>query len=133
LFSVLIGFISFPVNQLPAVFGIFLSTAFCAAGTGAIIGTCVRGTRYVALLSSIVATYLFFLGGGFTAIEFVPAWIQNLSTFIPTRYSIDALRQALFYANPAGIPFSLFVLALYAVVCVGIGAFVMGRSWLLSN
>jgi len=130
LLSALIGFISLPIGQLPALFGIFLGTALCASGTGAIIGTSVRGTRYVALLSSITATYLFFLGGGFTAIEFVPRWLQNLSAFIPTRYSIDALRQALFYPEPVGIPMSLLVLALYAAACVGVGAFLMRRSWL---
>lgn len=130
LLSVLIGFISVPIGQIPALFGIFLGTALCAAGTGAVIGTSIRGTRYVALLSSITATYLFFLGGGFTAIEFVPRWLQTLSAFIPTRYSIDALRQALFYPNPVGIPLSLLVLAFYSVACVGVGAFLMRRSWL---
>ncbi|MGP8057339.1 MAG: ABC transporter permease [Nitrososphaerales archaeon] len=130
LLSALIGFISLPINQLPALFAIFLGTALCAAGTGAIIGTVIRGTRYVALLSSTTATYLFFLGGGFTAIEFVPRWLQTLSAFIPTRYSIDALRQSLFYPNPTGIPLSLSVLAFYAIGCVGVGALLMRRSWL---
>ncbi len=130
LFSVLIGFVSLPINQLPSLFGIFLGTALCASGTGAIIGTCIRGTRYVAFLSSIVSTYLFFLGGGFTAIEFVPRWLQDLSAYIPTRYSIDALRQALFYSDPSGLPMSLLVLAGYALACVGLGAFLMRRSWL---
>ncbi len=130
LLSVLIGFVSLPIEQLPALFGIFLGTALCAAGTGAIIGTLVKGTRYVAFLSSIAATYLFLLGGGFTAIEFAPRWLQNLSAFIPTRYSIDALRQALFYPNPTGIPLSLSLLAIYAIACVGVGALLMRRSWL---
>ena len=130
LLSVITGFISPPPDQIPALIGIFLGTALCAAGTGAVIGTLVRSTRYVALLSSVVATYLFFLGGGFTAIEFVPKWLQLLSAFTPTRYSIDALRQALFYPNPVGIPLSLLILALYASACVGVGAFFMRRSWL---
>jgi ABC-2 type transport system permease protein len=130
LVSDLVGFITLPVDQLPALAGIFLGTALCAAGTGAVVGTCIRGTRYVAFLSSIIATYLFFLGGGFAAIEFAPRWLQELSAFIPTRYSIDALRQAMFYPDPVGLPLSVFVLALYAVGCVGAGAFLMRRSWL---
>ena len=130
LFSVLIGFVTVPVNQLPALFGIFLGTALCASGTGAIVGAYVKGTRYVAFLSSILASYLFFLGGGFTAIEFVPAWLQTVSAFVPTRYSIDALRQALFYPAPTGLVSSLVVLGVYAAVCVAIGAVLMRRSWL---
>ena len=129
LIGVLFGFISPPIAQLPALFGIFLGTALCASGIGAIIGTCVKGSRYVAFLSSMTAIYLFLLGGGFTAIEFVPHWLQGVSAFIPTRYSIDALRQALFYPNPTGLPYSLLVLALYAIACVGVGALLMRRSW----
>lgn len=129
LLSVLFGFFSLPIGQLPALFGIFLGTAFCSAGIGTIIGTLVKGSRYVAFLSSVTAMYLFLLGGGFTTIELVPHWLQVLSAFIPTRYSIDALRQALFYPNPTGLPFSLSVLALFAVACVAIGALLMRRSW----
>jgi len=128
LLSVMFGFFSLPIDQLPALFGIFLGTAFCASGIGTIIGTLVKGSRYVAFLSSVISMYLFLLGGGFTTIELVPHWLQNLSAFIPTRYSIDALRQALFYPNPTGLPFSLLVLALYAISCVGVGAFLMRRS-----
>ena len=129
LLGVLVGFVSLPIGQLPALFGIFLGTALCASGIGAIIGTLIKGSRYVAFLSSITAIYLFLLGGGFTTIELVPHWLQTLSAFIPTRYSIDALRQALFYPKPTGLPFSLLVLALYAIACVGVGAFLMRRSW----
>jgi ABC-2 type transport system permease protein len=76
----------------------------------------------------VIATYLFFLGGGFAALEFAPGWLQELSNFIPTRYSIDALRQALFYPNPTGVPLSIAILSLYAVGCVGVGALLMRRS-----
>jgi len=130
LVSALVGFISLPVDQLPALFGIFLGTALCAAGTGAVVGTCIRGTRYVAFLSSVIATYLFFLGGGFAALEFAPRWLQELSSFVPTKYSIDALRQALFYPDPVGLPTSLLALGVYAAGCVGVGALLMRRSWM---
>ena len=129
LLAVLFGFFSVPIGQVPALFGIFLGTALCASGIGAIIGTCVKGSRYVAFISSMTAIYLFLLGGGFTVIELVPRWVQSLSAFIPTRYSIDALRQALFYPNPTGLPFAMLVLALYAIACVGVGVFIMRRSW----
>ena len=128
--SVLLGFVDVPAGQIPDLLAILLGTAMCAAGTGAVIGTLVRGTRYVAFLSSITATYLFFLGGGFTAIEFVPDWLKSLSAFIPTRYSIDAMRQSLFYPDPVGLPFAFLVLGVYAAGCVAFGAYIMRRSWL---
>jgi len=125
----LLGIISLPLAQLPALLGIFLGTALCAAGIGAVIGTCVKGTRYVAFLSSIAAIYLFLIGGGFTTIELVPRWLQTFSVFVPTRYSIDALRQAMFYPNPTGLAFSMLVLGVYASACVGVGAVVLRRFW----
>ena len=130
LLSALVGFVSLQIDELPALFTIFLETALCASGTGAVIGTYVRGTRNVAFFSSITATCLFLLGGGFAAVQFAPRWLQNISVFTPTRYSIDGLRQVLFYPDPAGVPFVLSVLAVYTVACVGVGAFIMRHSWL---
>ena len=126
----LVGFVSLQIDELPALFAIFVETALCASGTGAVIGTYVRGTRNVAFFSSITATCLFLLGGGFAAVQFAPRWLQNISVFTPTRYSIDGLRQVLFYPDPAGVPFVLSVLAVYTVACVGVGAFIMRHSWL---
>ena len=128
LLCALVGFIRVPIAQIPALFLIFLGTSLCAAGLGAIIGTSIKGQRYVAFCSSIAATYLFLLGGGFGSIELVPQWLRTLSAFIPTRYAIDGIRQALFYPNPTGLGFSLLVLALYSIACVALGAFVMRRS-----
>ena len=45
---------------------------------------------------------LFFLGGGFTTIAFLPQWLHNISVFNPIRYSIDGMRQALFYPTLSG-------------------------------
>ncbi len=130
LLTVVVGFVSLQLYELPALFAIFLGTALCASGTGAVIGTYVKGTRNVAFFSSIMATCLFLLGGGFAAVQFAPRWLQNLSVFTPTRYSIDGLRQVLFYPDPTGLPFVLSVLAVYAVACVAVGAFTMRHSWL---
>ncbi|MFX6048641.1 ABC transporter permease, partial [Acinetobacter baumannii] len=77
----------------------FAATAFFASGLGAIIGAVMSGARTIALASCVVATYLFFLGGGFTTIAFLPDWLRTLSTFAPTRYAIDGMRQALFYTS----------------------------------
>ena len=78
----------------------------------------------------LTVIYLFLLGGGFTAIELIPCWVQNLNAFIPTRYTIDALRQDLFYPNLPDFTFAMLVLALYAMACVRVGAFIVRRSWI---
>lgn len=121
--------ISPPAGHWPALLAVFVATAVCAAGLGAVIGTAFRGSRTIVMLSSVVSTYMFFLGGGFSTIAFLPEWIQTISAFIPMRYAIDGMRQALFYSNLNGVPFDLAVLTLTAVVATGIGSVMVRRSW----
>jgi ABC-type multidrug transport system permease subunit len=93
------------------------------------MGTITRGTRTIAMATSILAAYLFFMGGGFTTIQFLPNWLQEISAWDPVRYAIDGLRQALFYPNLQGIGADLAVLAATAVMALLVGALAVRRSW----
>jgi ABC-2 type transport system permease protein len=125
----LTGTISPPIDHWPALDTLFLATALSASGMGAILGTLLRGTRNIALASSVLATYLFFLGGGFTTIAFLPAWLQAISAFNPIRYAIDGMRQALFYPDLTGLSTDRTVLVGTALLAVLAGSFVVRRSW----
>jgi len=118
-----------PANHLPALAALFIATALSASGIGALLGTFLRGARTIALAASLLATYFFFLGGGFTTIAFLPQWIQAISLFNPFRYAIDGMRQALFYPDLTGFSTDIAVLMGTAVVAVLCGALVMRRSW----
>jgi ABC-2 type transport system permease protein len=118
-----------PLNHWPALIAVFAATAFCAAGFGAILGTVLTGSRTIALASSVIATYLFLLGGGFTNIAFLPQWLRTLSSLVPTRYAIDGMRQALFYQSLDGITTDLTVLCAAAVVACALGSLSVRRSW----
>ena len=96
---------------------------------GAIVGTFLRGAKNIALASSLLAIYFFFLGGGFTTIAFLPQWIQAISDFNPFRYAIDGMRQALFYPDLTGFTTDIAVLVGTAVVAVFLGSIVVRRSW----
>ena len=76
-----------------------------------------------------VATYFFFLGGGFTTIAFLPKWLQHISLLNPIRYAIDGMRQALFYPDLRGVATDLAVLTGTAIGAVIIGSGVVVRSW----
>jgi ABC-type transport system involved in multi-copper enzyme maturation permease subunit len=123
------GIINPPTNHLPALLAIFLATAICASGFGAIIGSFLRGARTIAMASSVVATYMFFLGGGFTTIVFLPDWLQTISAFIPMRYAIDGMRQALFYSSMDGITKDIAILSLTGLCAIVIGSYTIRRSW----
>jgi ABC-type multidrug transport system permease subunit len=125
----LAGFIAPPADHWGALAALFVATAICAAGIGAIVGTLLRGTRNIVMASSVLATYLFFLGGGFTTIAFLPQWLRNISAFNPIRYSIDGMRQALFYPDLTGFSADMTVLIGTALVAILVGSFVVRRSW----
>lgn len=118
-----------PLDHVPALVALFIATAICASGIGATLGSLMRGARNVAMASSIIATYLFFLGGGFTTIAFLPPWLRNISIFVPIRYAIDGIRQALFYPNLDGVTTDLLVLVATAVIATIIGSFAVRHSW----
>jgi ABC-type multidrug transport system permease subunit len=73
------------------------------------------------------STYLFFLGGGFTVIAFLPQWLQTVSIVDPARYAIDGLRQLLFYANPENVTADLAILALAAALVMTSGSLLVAR------
>jgi len=121
--------VSPPPHHWPALAALFVATGLSASGLGAALGAFLRGSQTVAMASSIVATYLFFLGGGFTTVAFLPAWLQDLSRLIPTRYAIDGLRQSLFYPGLDGVTTDLLVLGATALGAVAVGAVAVRRSW----
>lgn len=118
-----------PEGHWSALVAIFIATACCAAGLGAMLGAVIRGARTVALASTVLSTYLFFLGGGFTTIAFLPPWLRALSAWVPMRYAIDGMRQALFYPTLDGVNHDLLMLSATALITVLLGAIFVRRAW----
>ncbi|OGK14991.1 hypothetical protein A2774_01080 [Candidatus Roizmanbacteria bacterium RIFCSPHIGHO2_01_FULL_39_12c] len=123
--------ISPPLTHWPALAAIFTTTALAASGLGALLGALFKGSRLIAMAASVVSTYLFLLGGGFTTIAFVPQWVRNLSAFVPTRYAIDGMRQALFYNNLDGVVLDLIILSSTAILTIALGSFAVRKSQLV--
>jgi ABC-2 type transport system permease protein len=123
------GLIAPPAGHWPAIALVFLATAVCAAGLGAVLGATLRGTRAVSMAAAVICTYLFFLGGGFTTIQFLPGWLHRMTAFVPTSYAIDGLRQSLFYPALYGFGADMRVLLGTAAVAVVAGGIVVRRAW----
>jgi ABC-2 type transport system permease protein len=120
-----------PANHWLALVVLFLATALCAASLGVVLGTLLHGSRNTAMASSILSTYLFFLGGGFTTIAFLPEWLRILSALNPVRYAIDGLRQALFYPDLTGFSGDMSVLVGTAVATTLLASVLIPRLWRL--
>jgi ABC-2 type transport system permease protein len=127
--AALTGLIAPPAGHWPALALVFLATAVCAAGLGAVLGATLRGARAVSMAAAVICTYLFFLGGGFTTIQFLPSWLRHVTAFVPTSYAIDGLRQSLFYPGLYGLGPDMRVLLGTAVVAVVAGGAVVRRAW----
>jgi ABC-2 type transport system permease protein len=118
-----------PAGHWPALLGLVGGLIVMAVGVGLLLGIWLRNARLVAMVGLNLAAYLFFLGGGFTTVPFLPDWIQTASHFIPTSYAISGLRQALFYPELTGLPRDLAVVGLSAALAVVASSFALGRAW----
>jgi ABC-type multidrug transport system permease subunit len=127
--ATLTGMIAPPARHWPALALVFLATAVCAAGLGAVIGATIRGVRAVSMAAAVICTYLFFLGGGFTTVQFLPPWLHRVAAFVPTSYAIDGLRQSLFYPGLYGFEMDMRVLLGTAVIAVIAGGAVVRSAW----
>ncbi len=125
----LFGIINPPLYHWWAIILIFIATSTCASSLGAVLGSLFKETRTIAMAATVFATYMYFLGGGFTTISFLSPWLQTLSSFIPIRYAIDGLRQALFYSSLQGILKDIIILFLTAFISVVIGSYAIKWSW----
>jgi ABC-type multidrug transport system permease subunit len=118
-----------PWSHALALAALLVTVTLTTAGLGTLLGVALRDARIVTMTGLNVAAYLFFLGGGFTTVAFMPHWLQVTSRFVPTRYAIEGLRQALFYPELAGFGHDLLVLTLCAAVSVALAAARLTRSW----
>jgi len=112
-----------------ALVALFVAVTLTTVGLGTLLGVSLRDARLVTMTGLNAAAYLFFLGGGFTTVAFLPAWIQVASRFVPTRYAIDGLRQALFYPDLVGFGRDLSVLSACAVASVVLASLTLARAW----
>jgi ABC-type multidrug transport system permease subunit len=116
-------------THLLALAALLLAVSVATVGLGTLLGVWVRDERLVTMTGLNLAVYLFFLGGGFTTVAFLPKWIQNVSEFVPTKYAIEGLRQALFYPDLIGFGQDLLILSLCAAGAVLLSAMTLTRAW----
>ena len=112
-----------------ALIALLMAVTLMTVGLGTLLGVALRNARLVTMTGLNASAYLFFLGGGFTTVAFLPDWIEKLSRVVPTRYAIEGLRQALFYPDLAGFGRDMLVLTLSAGVSIVLASAMLARSW----
>jgi ABC-2 type transport system permease protein len=127
--SMLAGWLKPPPGHWPAFVAVLGMLTIASVGLGLALGIAVKRTRVLAMLGLNISAYLFFLGGGFATVAFLPAWLRAASAFVPTSYAISALRQVLFYPDLHDVGRDVAVLAATATASVMLGAAALGRSF----
>ena len=115
------------IYWLNALLTIALVSLF-SAGLGVAIGAALQRIQAVIAISINVAIYLFFLAGGIGVLAFEPGWLQIIAAFVPLTYGRHALEQAIFYSSSDQFGLDMAVLAISALVTVGLGVLSMRRG-----
>jgi ABC-type multidrug transport system permease subunit len=112
-----------------ALVALLIAVTAMTVGLGTLLGVALRDVSLVTMSGLNAAALLFFLGGGFTTVAFLPPWLQAASRLVPTSYAIDGLRQALFYPDLTGVGRDLLVLSICAAVSVALASLGLSRAW----
>jgi ABC-type multidrug transport system permease subunit len=122
------GVLRAPPGRWPVVAALLLATAVGSTGLGVLVGLVTQRVTTTVLLGVNVASASFLLGGGFTTIAFLPAFIQNVAHAVPSFYAVEGLREALFYAEMPTLARNLTVLLGSGLLSVIVGTWLFAGS-----
>jgi ABC-2 type transport system permease protein len=123
------GIVAPPPGHWPSLIALLAAVGAMSAGLGLLLGVAMRRGRLVTMVGLNAAIALFFLGGGFTTVAFLPDWIQAISRLLPSSYAIDGLRQTLFYPDLLGVGRDLLMLGGCALASIVLGTVALSRGW----
>lgn len=103
----------------------FVTVSFAFIGLGLVIAALADTVPAVQALGQCVFLPLLVLGGVAIPIASLPNWAQQLSTFLPGRYAVDALQRSMTEVSAGGAEF-----AWLALVLIGVAASLTGAKLL---
>jgi len=98
----------------------FLLTCVTFSLFGFIIGLWADNFEKLQLIPSLIITPLVFLGGSFYSVDMLPAAWQKISLLNPVLYLISGFRWSFFEVSDVSVGFSLSMILLFLVICIGI-------------
>lgn len=96
---------------------------------GFIIGIWAGNFEQLQLIPLLIITPLVFLGGSFYSITMLPPVWQTITLFNPVVYLISGFRWSFFGTADVSIGFSLFAIALFTSICLGIIWWIFRTGW----
>ncbi len=109
--------------NLPMILVVLLGWSAICASLGILLGNLVHTEGQGIGISVLSANVLCAVGGQWWPIEIAPSWMQNLASFLPNGWTMNAIHQlALFGAGPATVVPSIVALFATAAIVGVIGS-----------
>lgn len=114
-----------PVNwlMLPLAVIFMIMTAIVFAGLGVAIGSQLQDMQGFQLIMNFIVMPIYFLSGALFPLTDLPSVLHFLTRIDPLTYGIDGLRNILIGSSQFSLELSFGVLALAALVFVGLGSY----------
>lgn len=106
-----------------------LLTCISFALLGFIIGIWAGNFEQLQLIPLLVITPLVFLGGSFYSVTMLPDIWQKITLFNPVVYLISGFRWAFFGTADVPIGISLFAIAFFTTLCLGVIWWIFRTGW----
>ena len=122
-------FVDFTIQHPVAMVAFLTLTCLSFSLLGFIIGIWAGNFEQLQLIPLLIITPLVFLGGSFYSVTMLPPIWQTITMFNPVVYLISGFRWSFFGAADVSIGLSLFAIALFTAICVGVIAWIFKTGW----
>ena len=114
-----------PVNwlTLPLALVFMIMTAIVFAGLGVAIGSQLQDMQGFQLIMNFIVMPIYFLSGALFPLTGLPTVLNFLTRIDPLTYGIDGLRNILIGTSQFSLELSFAVLAVAALIFVGLGSY----------
>jgi len=113
-------FIDFQLAHPLYMAAFLVLTAVTFSLFGFIIGIWAEGFEKLQIVPMMIITPLTFLGGSFYSINMLPPAWQTISLFNPVVYLVSAFRWSFYGVADVAVGLSLFMIALFLSLCLGV-------------
>lgn len=122
-------FVDLTILHPGAMLAFLVLTCLSFSLLGFIIGIWAQNFEQLQLIPLLVITPLVFLGGSFYSISMLPPAWQTVAMFNPVVYLISGFRWAFFGQADVAIGVSLFAIAFFTALCLGIIWWIFRTGW----
>lgn len=113
-------FVNYEIQHPLTMITFLVLTSVTFSLLGFIIGVWADGFEKLQIVPLLIVTPLTFLGGSFYSINMLPPLWQKITLFNPVVYLVSGFRWSFYGVSDVSVGHSLFMTALFLVICLGV-------------